>query len=210
MLLSYVPLTDTKEGRYITGLPMSKFMAFVKDKTIDTSKRNGDKLFVNNLSLASFTKRYGGRKERLREFILDNIRQQQYKYISLILKNNDTFTVEHNYTNQQIKQWHKVYTEYHKNETAKETLNSIGYTEELLSENYGTDAIDVGFHKLKESEYFYHESNKIYVAEPKTNKFRYFFNTYLQTKKDYETNFNFYVSYGVLKSIIKKSRKDFK
>lgn len=210
MLLSYVPLTDTKEGRYITGLPMSEFMEFVKDKTIDTSKRNGDKLFVNNLSLASFTKSYGGRKERLREFILDKVRHEQHKYISLILKNNSEFSVKHNYSDKQIKEWHKVYTEYHKNKNTKKTLKSIGFTEKLLSENYGTDKIDVGFFQAKESDYHYYGSEKVYFAEPITNRFRYFFNTYLQTKTDYERNFNFYVSFGVVKSIIKKSRKDFK
>ena len=197
MLLSYIPLTDTKEGRYITGLPMSEFMEFVKDKTIDTSKRNGNKLFVNNLSLASFTKRYGGRKERLREFVLDKVRHEQHKYISLILKNNSEFSVKHNYSDKQIKEWHKVYTEYHKNKNTKKTLKSIGFTEKLLSENYGTDKIDVGFFQAK-------------VSNDPTYKFRHFFNTYLQTKKDYETNFNFYVSYTVVKTIIKKCRKEFK
>lgn len=197
MLFPYIPLTDTKEGRYITGLPMSAFMALLKDKTIESSNRNSNKLYVNNLSLSTYVKNFGGRKERLRESIIDDIRDEQNKYISLILKNDDANCVKHNYSDKQIKQWHKVYTAYDKNKAIKRTLKSIGFTEKILSENYGTAEIDVGFFQAK-------------VSNDPDFRYRYFFNTYQQTKKDYETNFNFYVSYTIAKSIIKKSRKDFK
>jgi len=197
VLFPYIPLTDIKEGRYVTGLSMSDFMALLQDKTIESSKRNSNTLYVNNLSLATYVKNFGGRKERLRELIIDNIRKEQYKYISLSFKGSNVSFNNHSYSNAQIKQWYKVYTEYHKNIDMKKKLKSIGFTEKLLSENYGTDPIDVGFFKAKVSN------------DPKF-KLRHFFNTYLQTKKDYETNFNFYVSYTVVKSIIKKCRKKFK
>lgn len=197
MLFPYIPLTSPQEGKSLAGLSMSAFKALVEDKTIESSYRNSNKLYINNISLSAYIKKYGGKKERLRESIIDKIRKEQNKYISLIAKGNTNIKLKYNYSQQQIKHWHKVYTEYGKNIEIKKTLKSIGFTEKLLSENYGTDKIDVGFFKAKVS------------SDPKF-KIRYFFNTYLQTKKDYETNFNFYVSYTVAKSIIKECRKKFK
>ena len=197
MLFPYIPFTDTKEGRYITGLSMNDFMALLKDKTIESSKRNSNTLYVNNLSLSAYIENFGGRKERLRESIVNNIRKEQFKYISLSFKGSSVSFKNHTYSNTQIKRWYKVYTEYHKNTEIKKKLKSIGFTEQLLSENYGTAEIDVGFFQAK-------------VSNNPKFKYRYFFNTYLQTKKDYETNFNFYVSYTVAKSIIKECRQKFK
>ena len=197
MLSPYRSFITEKIGSKMIGQSIPFFRNLLKHNTIESSYRNGRILYINEYSLTNYIKQYGGKKERSREFIIDNIRDEQYKYISVILKNNNSCDLIHNYAVTQIKQWHKVYTEYHKNIKIIKTLKSIGFTEKLLSKNYGTDPIDVGFFKIKVSD------------DPKF-KFRHFFNTYLQTKKDYETNFNFYVSYTVAKSIIKECKQKFK
>jgi len=200
VLFPYIPLTTPKEGKSLAGLSISAFKALLADQTIESSYRNSNKLYINNISLSAYIKKHGGKKERLRESIIDKIRNEQFKYVSLILKNDINNYMQHNYSVNQIKQWHKIYTEYTKNKDIKKELISIGFTEDMLSKNYGTKEIDVGFMHIKE-----------YVDRDVFKyKYRCFFNTYLQTKIDYETNFNYFISYNVAKSIIKSCRAKFK
>ena len=196
MLSAYRSFITEKDGCKMIGQPVSYFRELLKQNTIESSYRNGKTLYIHEYSLSNYIEKFGGKKERLRESIIDKIRDYQHKYISLIVKGNTNIKLKYSYSHQHLKQLSKVYTEYKKNKKTIEVLNGIGFTDKLLEDNYGTGDIDVGFFKAKKSD------------DPKF-KIRHFFNTYLQTKKDYETNFNYYLSYTVIKSIILKSRKEF-